>query len=122
MSLRGALPRAGADADGLRETSATQSEPLAAAPAPGKGAERRKTVYTLLLAGVDEVSGNTDTILVGRIDAEARRMDFVSIPRDTYVNLPWDVRKINCVYSGTKASPLARYWANTPRPKSMPKA
>jgi len=104
MSLRGALPRAGADADGLRETSATQSEPLAAAPAPGKGAERRKTVYTLLLAGVDEVSGNTDTILVGRIDAEARRMDFVSIPRDTYVNLPWDVRKINCVYSGTKAS------------------
>ena len=103
LSLRGALPLAGADA--LREEQPSAGkEPLAAASVSQKEPARRKTVYTHLLAGVDEVSGNTDTILLGRIDAEARRMDFVSIPRDTYVNLPWSVRKINCVYAGTKAS------------------
>ena len=103
LSLRGALPLSGADA--LREEQPSAGkEPLAAASVSQKEPARRKTVYTLLLAGVDEVSGNTDTILLGRIDAEARRMDFVSIPRDTYVNLPWSVRKINCVYAGTKAS------------------
>ena len=89
LSLRGALPLSGADA--LREEQPSAGkEPLAAASVSQKEPARRKTVYTLLLAGVDEVSGNTDTILLGRIDAEARRMDFVSIPRDTYVNLPWD--------------------------------
>ncbi|MBQ7472742.1 MAG: LCP family protein [Oscillospiraceae bacterium] len=103
-SLRGALPNAGAEAASETGRIATQQEPLAAASSANKSPERRKTVYTLLLAGVDEVSGNTDTILLGRLDAEARRMDFVSIPRDTYVNLPWSVRKINCVYAGTKAS------------------
>ena len=102
-SLHEALPRAPVSADAGEERS-VQNQPLSATAITRSGAERRDAVYTLLLAGVDEVSGNTDTILVGRIDAEARRMDFVSIPRDTYVNLPWDVRKINCVYSGTKAS------------------
>ncbi len=69
---------------------------------PRESARRRKKVYTLILAGLDETSGNTDTIVLGRIDAEARRMDFVSIPRDTYVNLAWPVRKINCVYTASK--------------------
>ena len=102
-SLRQALPRAGGSA-AAEEERGVQTQPLSAAAMSQGGGNRREAVYTLLLAGVDEVSGNTDTILVGRIDADARRMDFVSIPRDTYVNLPWDVRKINCVYSGTKAS------------------
>ena len=29
-------------------------------------------------------------------------MDFVSIPRDTYINRAWEVRKINCVYTAAK--------------------
>lgn len=65
-------------------------------------AKRRKNVYTLILAGLDEVSGNTDTILLGRVDAATHRMDLVSIPRDTYVNRSWEVRKINCAYSAAK--------------------
>ena len=59
-------------------------------------------VYTLLLVGNDDGNGNTDTILLGRIDTGARRMDFVSIPRDTLINADWEVRKINAVYWGDR--------------------
>ncbi len=103
LSLHGALPRSEAVASGRaapqeRETAA----PLAAEAGQRAEAKRRKSVYTLILAGMDEVSGNTDTILIGRVDAAERRIDLVSIPRDTYVNRDWEVRKINCVYTAAK--------------------
>ena len=100
LCFQRALPKAAA-APAIPAESSKSAAPSPAPSAVPTGAGRRRGVYTLILAGLDEVSGNTDTILVGRIDADARRMDFVSIPRDTYVNLPWDVRKINCVYTGS---------------------
>lgn len=102
-ALHGALPRSQAAPVLAPETPAQTAAPVAGEKdlETDRTAERRGGVFTLILAGLDEVSGNTDTILVGRVDAQARRMDFVSIPRDTYVNLPWEVRKINCVYTGT---------------------
>ena len=66
------------------------------------GASLRKAgVYTLLLAGLDDGNGCTDTILLGRLDTAAHCLDLVSIPRDTLVNLDWQVRKLNAVYAGT---------------------
>lgn len=59
---------------------------------------RQDGVYTILLVGEDQSSGNTDTVLVGKIDTNAHKMDFVSIPRDTLLNMDGDIRKINCVY------------------------
>ncbi len=104
LLLHGAVPRSAAPQtpEPSKDTVTAEEETAASLIASSEeafAAERRKSVYTLILAGMDEVSGNTDTILIGRVDAEARRMDFVSIPRDTYVNQPWDVRKINCAYS-----------------------
>lgn len=61
---------------------------------------RQDGVYTILLVGNDDGNGNTDTIMVGKIDTENHKMDFVSIPRDTLINSTWDVRKINAVYWG----------------------
>lgn len=102
-SLLGALPKPESTPVLAGEPSAAVKTPKSAPRTPQQeSGGRRRGVYTLILAGLDEVSGNTDTILVGRVDAGARRMDFVSIPRDTYVNLPWEVRKINCVYTGTR--------------------
>lgn len=71
-------------------------DPLALAEAPLN--ERQDGVYTVLLVGEDKWSGNTDTILVGKIDTKAHKMDFVSLPRDTLINVDWDVRKLNSVY------------------------
>ena len=63
---------------------------------------RKEGVYTILLVGNDDGQGNTDTILVGKIDTVNHQMDFVTIPRDTLINMPWPVRKINCVYWGSR--------------------
>ena len=63
---------------------------------------RRDGVYTILLVGNDDGNGNTDTLILGRIDTKQHRMDFVSIPRDTLINEPWPVRKINAVYWGDR--------------------
>jgi LCP family protein required for cell wall assembly len=63
---------------------------------------RQDGVYTLLLVGNDDGNYNTDTLILGRIDTVRHRMDFVSIPRDTLINSPWDVRKINAVYWGSR--------------------
>ena len=71
-------------------------DPLELAEAPLN--ERQDGVYTVLLVGEDKWSGNTDTILVGKIDTLAHKMDFVSLPRDTLINVDWDVRKLNSVY------------------------
>lgn len=63
---------------------------------------RQNGVYTLLLAGSDNGNGNTDTLILGRVDTVRHEMDFVSLPRDTLVNLPWRVRKLNAVYWGAR--------------------
>lgn len=63
---------------------------------------RQDGVFTMLLVGNDDGNGNTDTIILGRLDTVRHKMDFVSIPRDTFINVDWDVRKINCVYWGAK--------------------
>ncbi len=65
---------------------------------------RKEGVYTILLVGNDDGQGNTDTILVGKIDTVNHKMDFITIPRDTLINVPWELRKINCVYWGSRYS------------------
>ena len=78
------------------KTSDSDAEPVSP--------DRQQDSYTILLVGNDDGNGNTDTILVGRLDTVNHTMDFVSIPRDTLVNLDWNVRKINAVYAGTANS------------------
>lgn len=72
--------------------------------APSTLSERKEGVYTILMVGNDDGHGNTDTIVVGKIDTAAHSMDFVNIPRDTLVNIDWSVRKINAVYWGDRNS------------------
>lgn len=79
--------------------------------------QRRDGVYTLLLAGQDNGNGNTDTMMVVRLDTEARCVDAVSIPRDTMVNASWQIRKLNAAYAmgalngGSGAESLCRHIA-----------
>ena len=62
---------------------------------------RKDGVYTILLVGLDQMSGSTDTILVGRFDTVRHEVNLVSIPRDTIINVDTEVRKINSVYAGS---------------------
>ena len=79
------------------------------------GPTRREGVYTLLLAGQDDGNGNTDTMMVVRLDTEKRQIDAVSLPRDTMVNASWQIRKLNAAYAmgalngGSGAESLCRH-------------
>lgn len=64
------------------------------------GTGRQDGVYTILFVGNDDGTGNTDTIMVGKLDTVRHTADFVSIPRDTLINVDTPVRKINSVYWG----------------------
>ena len=67
---------------------------------------RRENVYTVLVVGRDRVGMNTDTIMVGCLDCDAGTLNVVNIPRDTLVNVPWAVKKINSVYGTLGAEGL----------------
>lgn len=64
------------------------------------GAGRREGVYTFLLVGRDDGGGgNTDTIMVGCFDTANGTVDVLNIFRDTLVDVPWEIKKINSVYN-----------------------
>lgn len=64
------------------------------------GARKSKDFYTILLLGRDTGGGgNCDTMMLVSYDVTNQKMNVMSIPRDTMVNVPWDVKKINSVYN-----------------------
>ena len=65
--------------------------------------ERRDQVYTFLLLGKDTGGGgNTDTMLLVTYDVPAGTIDVLTIPRDTMINVPWNIKKINAVYASSR--------------------
>lgn len=60
--------------------------------------ERKEDFYTFLLFGTDKAGTNTDTIMVASYDVKNQKLSLMSIPRDTMVNVNWDIKKINSVY------------------------
>lgn len=61
---------------------------------------RKEDFYTFLVVGRDTGGGgNTDTILLAAYDVADQQLNVMSIPRDTMVNVPWDIKRINSVYN-----------------------
>ena len=65
--------------------------------------KKKKEPFTILLLGVDHlgVKGDTrsDTIILGRVDPETKKVWLLSIPRDARAEVPgYGVRKINSAY------------------------
>ena len=60
--------------------------------------ERKEEVYTFLMLGID-LDGNTDVVMVATFDAKESTLDVVSLPRDTIVNVPWSLRKVNSIHA-----------------------
>lgn len=74
-------------------------------PTREPGNYRKENCYTFVLLVRDQVSGSTDSILVGRMDTEEGKLDFVNIPRDTLVNVAWAVKKANTIYVNEREDP-----------------
>ena len=64
------------------------------------GERKSADYYTVLILGRDTGGGgNTDTMLLASYDVTGQKATVMSIPRDTMVNVSWDVKKINSVYN-----------------------
>ena len=61
---------------------------------------RKKDFFTFLVIGRDTGGGgNTDTLLLAAYDVSNQKLNVMSIPRDTMVNVSWDIKRINSVYN-----------------------
>lgn len=58
----------------------------------------KEQIFTFLVAGKDKVAGNTDTIMLIRLDITHKNIRILNIPRDTMVNKDRHSKKINSSY------------------------
>ena len=61
--------------------------------------ERLAYCYNILLSGLDDAGGGSDTNLLMRFDAGNGRIDVVSLPRDTLLHHEWPSNKLNYAYA-----------------------
>ena len=98
LFVRPDLPDKNADAD-----SETQEEEIdwGEGTRPRSDGERKsQDYYTVLILGRDTGGGgNTDTMLLASYDGTNQKATVMSIPRDTMVNVSWDIKRINSVYN-----------------------
>ena len=92
--------------------SADSSDPIDhTVIAPGQARDpinRPSGIYTILVAGQDDEGGLTDTLMIAAVDTLNGAINIVNIPRDTMVDIPWEVRKINGVLPGFGIDRLMR--------------
>lgn len=62
------------------------------------GERKNADMYTVLIAGQADPDYNTDTILLASYDVTSQKVTVVNIPRETMVNVPWDIKTIGSVY------------------------
>ena len=69
-------------------------------PPRADGERKSEDFYTVLILGRDTGGGgNTDTMLLASYDVTNQKATVMSIPRDTMVNVSWDIKRINSVYN-----------------------
>ena len=69
-------------------------------PRGGDGERKSENYWTVLILGRDTGGGgNTDTMLLASYDVTNQKATVMSIPRDTMVNVSWDIKRINSVYN-----------------------
>ena len=59
------------------------------------GMERKEHFFTILLGGLDDENGGSDTNLLVALDAENKTINVASLPRDTLLDVSWSVKKLN---------------------------
>ena len=69
--------------------------------------ERKPNFYTILVSGVDDHNGGSDTNILVAVDAASDAIYGVSIPRDTKAILNGDAHKINYAYNSGGMSLMA---------------
>lgn len=56
---------------------------------------RKEDFYIILVGGMDNGNGGSDTNLLVAVDAKNDTINILSLPRDTLLNVSWTVKKLN---------------------------
>ncbi len=64
----------------------------------GTTKEVKDGFYTILISGLDNENGGSDTNLLVALDTKNGAINVVSLPRDTLLNVSWSVKKLNNAY------------------------
>lgn len=59
---------------------------------------RKEHFFTILVGGLDDENGGSDTNLLVALDAKNGAINVVSLPRDTLLDVSWSVKKLNNAY------------------------
>ena len=82
------------------ETLGPGEEELTGTQPKVSGERKTEDFYTFLLMGRDTGGGgNTDTMMLISYNVTDQELNVMSLPRDTMVNVPWDIKKLNSVYN-----------------------
>jgi len=82
----------------LQPTEDTKSEEDSGQLTTDSTAGRKKQFYTILIGGLDNESGGSDTNLLVALDVASKQINVLSLPRDTLLNVSWSVKKLNNAY------------------------
>ena len=89
---------------GVQDSNPNTPAPDQEVDGPDALTGRKEDFYTFLLLGKDTSSGSTDTIILVSYDVPNQAVNCMSIPRDTMVNVKWDIKRVNSVYSARESS------------------
>lgn len=86
------------------ETTEESTEQAEQEPPARPAKVDKDNFYTFLVTGTDHEGNHTDTILLVSLDTAAMKVNVVSVPRDTQVDVPREHKKLNAAYAygGTK--------------------
>jgi len=73
---------------------------------------RKENYFTVLVSGIDNSNGGSDTNILVSIDGENNVINAVSLPRDTLINTDWSVKKLNSAYNVGGMARLQQETAN----------
>lgn len=86
-------------AGGPNQDTASPQEPgEAASRSEAVSNQRKDHFHTILIGGLDDENGGSDTNLLVALDSQNGAVNVVSLPRDTLLNVPWSVKKLNNAY------------------------
>ena len=106
LAASGCAAKKQAEAEHVVRVVEAEAEAAVESPPPEPARARLPYCYTILLTGVDDAGGGSDTNLLARFDAGGGRIDLVSLPRDTLLHTDRASNKLNFAYASGGAERL----------------
>ncbi len=75
------------------------TDPAPVDPDPPPAFTNRDNCFNILVVGLDDGNGGSDTNILVQLDVGRGVIHATSLPRDTLINVNWNVKKLNSAYN-----------------------